>query len=306
MGKMFAEYQALVLEEYREKTEAGVLSFRLMSPSPANLRDECAAVCRERFGKKDERILRDFFGQQKDAAGYLHAIEACPVSRFKPLLNFIRGQILTPDERNVELLAWLIDFSPRPWQLGWSKIPGAEKVEKKKEEDTDPENREEENRDLAGSIGAEEALGSRTMAASPAAGKEEKKQSGKRKVIAAFLLLLGAAGGYVSLQNKASSRPDGAAGCMYWTGDHYERISCIRHTDDTIVVPFDEIKFQQHKKINREDTITYQSIGWVWYIKVNGKPEFYTFGGRYPKNAQQWLRPLTRYMIDKYILQKKK
>lgn len=303
MGKMFAEYQVLVLEEYREKMGAGMLSSRLISPSPANLRDECAAVCRERFLKRDERVLRDFFGQQKDAAGYLHAIENCPVDRFRPLLNFIRGQILKPDERNVELLAWLIDFTPRPWQLGWPQWPGGEK--KEKEEGRQPGKREEESRDLAGDDHSEDP-GSTNIPATVAAGKTGKKHTGKRKLIAAFLLLLGATGGYLSLEKKASSRLSNTAGCMYWTGDHYERISCIRHTDDTIVVPFDEQKYRLHKKINREDTITYQSIGRVWYIKVNGKPEFYTFDGRYPKNNQQWLRPVTRYIIDKYIFQKNK
>jgi hypothetical protein len=60
---MFAEYTSLVMAMYREKAAAGTLSARLSLPTPANIRDECLAVCKERFSKADEGILKTFLVQ---------------------------------------------------------------------------------------------------------------------------------------------------------------------------------------------------------------------------------------------------
>jgi hypothetical protein len=304
MLKMFAEYQALVLAEYQNKMESGVLSSRLINPTPANLRDECVSVCNERFQKKDERILRDFFGQQRDAKGYAQAIEEYQVNKFKPLHNFMKGQIAKPDERNVELLAWLIDFKLRPWQLGWTNQGGAQNAEKERGQQTN--SLKEKEKDLPGEQLVNDNAESTAKLVESKSLKGQKRGLRRKDLTMLLLLFLLLGGAGYILYVKTTSRLNRQEGCMYWAGDHYERISCGQSSDYTNIVPFNTEKFQNFRRITQEDTITYSSIGKVWYIKVSGKLEFYTSGGRHPKNNQLWLKPITPYIIKKYIIPESK
>src|ERR1700744_864175 len=113
---MFADYQASVLRCYQEKKAENLLSTNLIQPRPAKLRDECETVLDKRFSKKDMHALRSFFGEQSDATAYATAIRRFDVDLFRPLVNFLRGEIKTTDPKNVELLAWLIDFEERPYR----------------------------------------------------------------------------------------------------------------------------------------------------------------------------------------------
>ncbi len=58
---MFRDYERLILEDYLQKKAANKLAPSLNIPSPARLREECERVCSERFQRKDEPVIRDFF-----------------------------------------------------------------------------------------------------------------------------------------------------------------------------------------------------------------------------------------------------
>ncbi|MCH5687655.1 hypothetical protein LWM68_27340 [Niabella sp. W65] len=89
--------------------------------------------------------------------------------------------------------------------------------------------------------------------------------------------------------------------CMYWAADHYEPVPCNRKIDDAEVKPIDTILVRRFKKITRPDTITENDIGRVWYAKINKQLEFYTVYGPHPTKPQLRLKPITGYIIDKYI-----
>ncbi|GGH66910.1 hypothetical protein HNQ91_001769 [Filimonas zeae] len=150
---MYPDYLSLVIEEYEMKLAQNAISQRLINPTRASLRDECLEVCHHRYQKKDEGCLATFFGLQKDHASYLKAIEMHDIEKFKPLINYLNklktGKAST-GKKNIELLAWLIDFEDRPFILG--------KVykEKAKQSGKEQENTEEEIPVLPGGVAEDE------------------------------------------------------------------------------------------------------------------------------------------------------
>jgi len=110
---MKEEYKIVVLRAYKEKKEAGELSINLTHPTCANVRNEVLARFRAGCSKSDLRMLQDFLERTNDDGLYDKAIKRCDPEKFKPLINFLRRETNT-HEKNVELLAWLIDFHCRP------------------------------------------------------------------------------------------------------------------------------------------------------------------------------------------------
>jgi hypothetical protein len=112
----FDEYRTAVLRDYELRKAANDLRFGLVHPTAVTLRDEAIFVCTSRFKRSDEKVLSAFFKSHQDQTGYLNAITEINVNCFKPLINFLRGRTQRPEERVVELLAWLTDFEARPYQ----------------------------------------------------------------------------------------------------------------------------------------------------------------------------------------------
>ena len=69
--------------------------------------------------KKITSFLKAVFGEAQELeASCMKAINKREIDKFRPLLTFMNGKIDDPDIKNVELLAWLIDFEDRPFILG--------------------------------------------------------------------------------------------------------------------------------------------------------------------------------------------
>ena len=115
---MLEDYKKAVISNYHNKKEIGELSLNLSHPTPRKVKDECLIVLRSRTQKKDESFIRDFFNSGVESADYSHSITRFDVDKFRPLVKFLKGLIEDTDPRNVELLAWIIDFEPRPYKFG--------------------------------------------------------------------------------------------------------------------------------------------------------------------------------------------
>jgi hypothetical protein len=114
---MFKDYKDLVVKSYKEKLIAGKLSYNLADPTPAKLRNECLFVYTSRYDKgRDSKTLEAFFGKPDEHGDYHPIIYNFEVSRFRPLAQFLRDMNREPNTRNIELLAWLIDYQPRPFR----------------------------------------------------------------------------------------------------------------------------------------------------------------------------------------------
>ena len=91
--------------------------------------------------------------------------------------------------------------------------------------------------------------------------------------------------------------------CMIWKENHYEAIECEETSPQMNAVPYNETVFQL-KKITRIDTLNFENaIDKVWYTKKDGEIEFYTNYGLHPENGKT-LKPVTKYILTKYILNK--
>jgi len=303
MRTLIGYYTDAVAGDYQAKKAANTLSLRLVHPTPAKLKEECKVACRERYERKDYPILKTFFGEAADVKSCLAAIGKCEIDKFKPLLNFINGKVSDPHPTTVELLAWLIDFKDRPFddqkKYEVSAPPRAINEDVQIQDEKWKES-EEEQEDKKVMQVLKSNIEENAAITAPA-------KTTQKIIASAILLAILAPVIYLSISRSSDrEKPQGVVltgheTCMYWTGDHYQQISCSQKLGDTLIVALDNMKLSHFKKITQPDTITKNAIGYVWYSKIDGNLEWYTADGNHPVYPKYRLRPITLYMIDKHI-----
>lgn len=292
---MFEKYQDKVLEAYKARIASNQM-LQLVDISPALLRDECVNIFRERKGnEQDIPSLRVFFGPDTNNKGYLKIIDEHPTGRFRSLSNFFRGMPVKPDRKNIELLAWLIDYQPRPYKAMQGYNVSSDFVNVISEESFVEQAKSSEN-ETVDIMGEEDQRQKKPVTEAVADIKAVHKPIPKKypKSIAAFGVAAAVAiGAFIAYPKKYQ--------CMYWAGDHYVKQACDQKAS-TPVIALDTFKVSNLKKINKRDTLTFASIGKVHYTKVKvDSVDFYTCGGDHPTNNTKRLLPLTQYILDKYI-----
>lgn len=302
-------YKSLVIEEYQRKLAQNALSQRLVHPSPANLREECIAICKERYNENDEPLLRLCFERQEGRAAYIKAIEMHDINKFKPLINLLKGRIKRPDEKTVMLLAWLIDFADRPYDR--NKIYGAKPTQGKVNRNTAETSQHtgtDEPYAQPDNPAAEPPVHGTNSGRPPYVQFGTPGRSFKKLRIATSAIILFTSislGGYwLGNRNGLQFASIGKDSCMYWAGDHYQQIPCGQEMEGVQVIPLNAEKLAHFKKITNTDTITSKSKGWVWYSKIDNVVEFFTSEGNHPIQRERRLRPVTDYIIYKYVRRK--
>jgi hypothetical protein len=293
---IFREYQILVLEEYHRKRAAGELSTRLTHPTPAKIKEECELICDRRFDRRDGKMLEEFFGSAGDKAAALRAIKKLPSDELKPLVYFLHGRTKKPGEIIVELLAWLIDFRPRPHEFGriYSKNEADIPIE---EEDETPNGRDEKpmEREQPDRISADMAKGRVAVGGS----LTRRRRVGKKKMILVAAFIVACIIGIFWAWLKSTSASTGR--CMYWVGDHFQEASCGERHGDTPVVAYDQERLIHFHKITRPDTITENALDSIWYAKYLGAYECYTRPGCHPIDTSMKLQLLTDFVFLRHI-----
>ncbi|MBV7532846.1 hypothetical protein [Chitinophaga sp. sic0106] len=308
---MFIDYQTQVYADYENKKANNALSHRLVHPTPAKIREECIAVCHERYRTKDEEILRTFFGKKDSVPEYIQAIRKHDPDKFKPLVNYLRKQISNTDVKNIELLAWLTDFESRPYQIGRryqtnlqetnkveeilsEEVAQKEVIPKKEPKSISTTNDEPQKEEKVSNL-----LWNKWMMLRPA-GYLSKQSAFRKKGLAGLMFFILSITGYWSYQRYYGRLLAGKESCMYWAGDHYIQVSCNQTFHDTLVIGLDSFKLKNFKKITQPDTITLNAVGNVWYSKKDNNIEFFTAPGYHPIQ-QRRLKPISEYIIIKYI-----
>ena len=96
--------------------------------------------------------------------------------------------------------------------------------------------------------------------------------------------------------------------CMQWQTDHYEYVDCNSNTLQGFleipVEPADESRAKLRKiEVTENTTFFVNDKPVVWNSKVNGEPEFFNTHGFHPITGKP-LKPITKYMIDKWVKKK--
>lgn len=317
------DYIKLVIAAYNKKRANNQLPLLLAQPTRANIRQECVNVYRERYDKKDEVTLRGFFGTVEQGRKFLEHIQEFNADKFRPLDSFLKDPRKNLTGKYVELLAWLIDFPHRPFSYDKQVLLNDEEkqiIDNNRDEppvDASPDGSDDNETAGETVLPTEEPAPPLSEIPDPKlpAYKADlflqtdlstKRDTHKnKKLVLAILTGIIFLGGLYMLWEKKRDTPftlgNSTSGCMYWAGDHYEKVACTEEKKDRLLLPLNEERIRDFKRITQQDTITENSIGIVHYIKRNKTIEYYTAGGNHPIELNRSLRPLSRYMFDKYL-----
>ncbi len=135
---------------------------------------------------------------------------------------------------------------------------------------------------------------------------ETKGISKAEKALLYFLLFIISIGSAYTLwqqkqDNQMMALGNPNTGCMYWTGDHYDTVSCADRNSNRLKLPLDLERMRNFKRITREDTMTRWSIGRLFYIKINGGIEFYTASGHHPVDVTRTLKIISDHIYGTYL-----
>ncbi len=317
------------------------LAPRLTILSPAELRDECERICSERFEKRDEAVLRDFFGKASDQKTCLQAIRGFKVTKFKSLITYLNKKGLSKTSpKNVQLLAWLIDYPERPYDYSRNYViktdvnlvgrpaekggeEGTLELKKIKEsggKEVDPEDgladsgSEVENSQNGSRLNFDDMPGQTDTGiesdgvkrkvenlSATIKEKEVKSKAPSKKVVFVGVLIFVLGGGAYSIKEIFIPPPPPSSGsCMYWNKDHYEQVPCSQKISDVLVLALDTSRLNNFRMLTHKDSVIRRGKGFVWYSKIDNDVQFYTADGRHPIFYSKRLKPATQYIIDKY------
>lgn len=288
------------LEDYKNAIKAqyeieklGDNSSLLLNPSRAKLRNLCFELFKDNPSKDDLMSFSSFFGVEFSATHFI-TLKGL-TDKFRPIETFLKGETDLMDIEGVNIAAILVGFKPRPY-LKFSKT---ERLIEKQLDDTEIEEIHLSEVDANRSIGQNKIVKEQTY-------KTVKNESNKKNtflnkpiIIAAFsIMFIGCFGFFSFYKNE----------CMQWQNDHYEIVDCEEGRVGIVnlfsKVPLDE-NMLLFKRIQVCDTTTFFKYEKpiVWYCKKGNELEFFNSPGFNPENDKP-LRPITQYMIDKYVSKK--
>lgn len=303
------KFREEVINDYLEKKANGTLPEGLDCPSPGDLKDFCTLLLAKGLSKEDIYVFKKFFSPFNEEVDLDKAIRQFDSEKLKPLQYFLIGKTKSPKENLVKLSAVLIDFKPRPYSE-WKKIREAEakgdlieptieagpapSASDTIEEGPETDMTEEKPEDKTGSAGKntdqEEEIAVKTT-----------WFKHNLSILAAFMIVLTGIGSYLFIDRAREDER-----CMVWSGYEYQHISCSAKVVQAPIVPFNDSLYQRMTRIKDPYILTKNDIGRIWYAKIDqDSAEFFISPGSHPLNENKVLKPLTEYILKKYVTDKK-
>ncbi len=245
----------------------------------------------------DHETFKAIFGEKSSAEEYYKKIKATSADKFKPLDNFLKRNTEDTKDKNIELLAWLLDIKPRPYRPVDMYFVGRMSTKNVPL----PTTQEQPEALLAAAEVVLAAPPVQSQGSTEAVAKENSKTPFRnlltRKALFMALpicILMG-----IGLSLNANKKQ-----CMYWNNDRYVPVACDQKVSDLDIIALVPEKLKKLKRITRPDTLTEYSVGKVWRGTINGNMEFFTDSGTHPTDNRKRLLPLTKYILEKYIQHK--
>jgi hypothetical protein len=312
------DYKKAIKAKYEIEKENDILS----SPSQANLRDFCWEIFVKTTSKDDLSIFSSFFGFEFDLTKRNQFKEH--TDRFRPIGTFYKGKTDLSHRDAINLAAILVDFQPRPFKQfkekgaiwykkpsGGTRIPEPFAViNEKDEEDEDGHESEEieefeyvndDDKNANWGLTQKNAEETKTIHLFVSFRKKVCRKFTKRVWWTMFVIALVFACGFLISHFVFPEKQ-----CMQWDKDHYEIVDCDLEVNGlftpNVIEPLDKNRINL-QKIKVCDTTTFFKNGQaiVFYAKNGGSVEWFNQMGQNPENKEQYLRPVTNYIIEKYL-----
>jgi hypothetical protein len=281
------EYKMKIKAKYSE-AKTGSFSGFLLKPSSAELKTLCLLLFDKGLSKLDQEIFNRFF-DIKEETNKRKQIEFFSVDKLKPIANFLKGSTENTRIVNLDLIAVLVDFKSRPY----GKFIAEENSVKLTADYSINESSKKGNSKLKR---VDDKVGDFTINSSLIFTK-------KGLILIGLLFVLGF--GFYGIRSFLFPNKD----AMIWVKNHYEAVNYDK-TGSAEVIPLNQYVLDNFKKITVSENTTFFKNGdydtpMVWYGKSSNKKEHEYFNqpGLHPETGKT-LKPISRYIIKKYILSK--
>lgn len=285
------DYKEAVRKKY-EKEKDGIYSNYLNKPSQANLRDLCWKIFKSDEKVDDLSVYNDFFKFNFDA--YNENTSTVYTDKFKKVGDFLKRKKEPAKIDTVNLAAILVDFELRPYVK--FKKKGINKENSSVEEKESLDNFSNPDNEVKCDHNGGVLSNSSNFIPQSYVGKVLPPPNNKMIIVTMVCVVITIC--YFVFSKKE---------CMQWSNDHYEEVECNSQINGLVslnkIVPLDNRLFVL-RKIQICDTTSFfnkEGDAVVWYAKSGNDIDFFNTYGRHPENGNA-LRPITKYIIDKYVL----
>ncbi len=288
-------------KEILEKYKIGGVDY-LKELSPAKIRRDCLLKYEEGLAKKDELKFYAFFNLEEEGSNRdnIKKIKEIDIDRFRPFKNFLTGKTSDTLHDNIELIAILINFEPRPLNnYRNSEVVGIVDTVFNGDDQFKLANKPTK-------IKESESISKTSLV-------EDEKKDIRAKFIKEILIAgfgVTAVVVFILITNFSKQEPVitvHTQKCMIWKNDSYKIASChqlLASKTCNTPIAYNEVKFNHFKKI--EVTAAYPFFSetnqpQVWYQKKGKyKVEFFSAPGIHPLTCKT-LKPVTPYIVEKYV-----
>ena len=308
------------LKDYYEIQKEGDQISSLLNPTPAGLRELLISKIEVTLDDSDKKIIENFFDTPFTEVT-LNKLRI-ETDKFKALANFLKEKSGGSDLRRLEMIALILDFKQRPYRKFLKLNNNTSEVEDpaapNEETNFDLElisesNNDEVEKNEIGDVIEDSIEVIKTEVNTPKViGNSEELSITKQRsfplrkvgIIGIVVLIIGISV-FLNIKNLTTKE------CMVWKGDKYKAVDCSETINSfaETTLPKDDKLIEEFRKMKVDTKTSFfdkKGNPKIWYIKnPNGTLEFFNKPGLHPETGKT-LRPISKYIIQKYIINENK
>jgi len=297
------------LKDYYETQKEGDQISSLLNPTPAGLRELLISMMERTLDDSDKKIIEDFF-DVPFAEVTLNKLRN-ETDKFKALANFLKEKSGGSDLRRLEMIALILDFKQRPYRKYIKHNSNTSEVEDmsatNEESNFDSEelisesNNDEVEKNEIEDVETEVNTPKVIEVSEEVSIQKQKNVSLKKIGIIGIIVVIIGISIFLNIKNWTTKE------CMVWKGDKYEAVDCSETINSfaEATLPKDDKLIEEFRKMKVDTKTSFfdkKGNPKIWYIKnPNGTLEFFNKPGLQPETGKT-LRPISRYIIQEYVL----